>query len=190
MSMKVSRSACWFILTLVLAVSAGASTIEQILKYRNLSAVKVSPDGSRAVFVAAAADVEENAMNSDVWCSTSPRPQPPAHRAPKRDNAPSGRPTAKRIAFLSDRGKESKVNIWMISPEGGEAEAATKFDKLSVSSFRWMPTAPASSSSPPIRRPATKRSARRTRKTSSWWRKTTSTTGSTPSSSAIKNPRS
>ena len=116
--MKVSRSACWFVLTLVLAVSAGASTIEQILKYRNLSAVKVSPDGTRAVFVAAAADVEENAMNSDVWLLDLGSGRSfQLTRAPKRDNAPEWSPDGKRIAFLSDR--KDKVNIWLISPEGG-----------------------------------------------------------------------
>ncbi|HSC78503.1 MAG TPA: S9 family peptidase [Candidatus Acidoferrales bacterium] len=138
--MKASRFACLIILTLALALSASAASIDQILKYRNLSAVKVSSDGTRAVFVAAAADVEENAMNSDVWLVdlTSGRTFQ-LTRAPKRDNAPEWSPDGKRIAFLSDRGKDSKVNIWMISPEGGEAEAATKFDKLSVSSFRWLP---------------------------------------------------
>ncbi len=137
--MKVIRLARVLILLLLaVALPAGAASIDQILKYRNLSAVKVSPDGTRAVFVATAADLQENAMNSDVWLiDLASGRSLQLTRAPKRDNAPEWSPDGKRIAFLSDR--KDKVNIWLISPEGGEAEAATKFDKLSVSNFRWLP---------------------------------------------------
>ncbi len=120
------------------AVSAGANDIAKILTYRSLGNVEVSPGGRRAVFVATVADLEENVMNSDLWLvefATGRSFQ--LTRGPKRDNAPAWSPDGRRIAFLSNRG--GKTNIWLISPEGGEAEAATKFEKLSVSSFQWLP---------------------------------------------------
>jgi dipeptidyl aminopeptidase/acylaminoacyl peptidase len=137
--MKVFRPLLWTVVLLVVGASfAEANDIDKILTYRSLGSVEVSPEGARVVFVATVADLEENVMNSDLWLvefATGRSFQ--LTRGPKRDNAPAWSPDGQRIAFLSNRG--GKTNVWLISPEGGEAEAATKFEKLSVSSFQWLP---------------------------------------------------
>lgn len=117
----------------------GADSIERILKYHTLGEVEVSPDGTRAIFVATLADLEENTMNSDLWLVDLASGRSfQLTRGPKRDNAPAFSPDGRTLAFLSDRGGE-KTNIWLISPEGGEAWPATKFEKLSVAQFEWLP---------------------------------------------------
>ncbi|MFQ5695195.1 MAG: S9 family peptidase, partial [Terriglobia bacterium] len=101
----------------------------------------VSPDGKRAVFVATVADLEENSMNSDVWLVDLESGRSfQLTRGRKRDANPRWSPDGETIAFLSNRGGEkAKTNIWLIEPDGGEAWPATKFDKLSVSAFEWLP---------------------------------------------------
>lgn len=136
---KAIRLSSWLVIMLFAsALLAGAASIDKILTYRGVGDVEVSPDGARAVFVATVADLEENVMNSDLWVvdlATGRSFQ--LTRSPKRDNAPAWSPDGRRLGFLSDR--SGKVNIWLISPDGGEAEPATKFEKMAVSSFEWLP---------------------------------------------------
>lgn len=127
------------LLFLVPLALAGDDSIARLLKYRALDALEVSPDGTRGVFVATLADLEENTMNSDLWLiDLSNGRSFQLTRGPKRDSAPAFSPDGRTLAFLSDRGGE-KTNIWLISPDGGEAWPATKFDKLSVARFEWLP---------------------------------------------------
>ena len=143
-----------FVLSLVLgiALASQATSIEQILKYRTLGDVEISPDGTRAVFVATVADLEENAMNSDLWLvdlATGRHFQ--LTRGPKRDSSPRWAPDQSgRIAFLSDRpgrgkakqkdGEKDKMNLWVIGALGGEAEQVTD-GKSDISSLEWLPDA-------------------------------------------------
>ena len=133
--MKAMRRLAWvWVVLLTGSLLAGANSIDKILTYKAVGGVEASPDGRWVAFTATAADLDENAMNSDVWVvelQTGRSYQ--LTRGAKRDNDPRWSPDGRRLAFLSDRG--GKVNIWLISPDGGEAEPATKFEKLSVSSY-------------------------------------------------------
>jgi dipeptidyl aminopeptidase/acylaminoacyl peptidase len=123
---------------LVVTLCAYATDIDKILNYRTLGDVRLSPDGHRAVFVATVADMDENLLNSDLWVADLETNRSfQLTRSPKRDFAPRWAPDGKKLAFLSDRG--GKTNIWLIAPDGGEAEPATKFEKLSLSGFEWLP---------------------------------------------------
>jgi len=137
--MKAMRRLAWvWVVLLAGAGLAGANSIDKILTYKSVGGVEASPDGRWVAFTATAADLDENAMNSDVWVvelQTGRSYQ--LTRGAKRDNNPKWSPDGSRLAFLSDRG--GKVNIWLISPDGGEAEAGTKFEKMSVSSYEWLP---------------------------------------------------
>ncbi|MFQ5696226.1 MAG: TolB family protein, partial [Terriglobia bacterium] len=103
------------------AALAGATSIDKIMEYRSLGSVEVSPDGKRAVFVATAADFDENVMNSDLWLVELESGRSfQLTRGPKRDNKPRWSPDGTKIAFLSNRNSKN-TNIWLIAPDGGEA---------------------------------------------------------------------
>lgn len=136
--MKAMRYWMFACVLLLVPLSGRANSIDKILTYRSVGGVEASPDGRWVAFTATAADLDENAMNSDVWVvelQTGRSYQ--LTRGAKRDNDPKWSRDGSRLAFLSDR--SGKVNIWLISPDGGEAEAATKFEKLSVASYEWLP---------------------------------------------------
>ncbi|HEX9763699.1 MAG TPA: S9 family peptidase [Candidatus Acidoferrales bacterium] len=136
--MKAARVVFCALALLSVTLTAGASSLEQILKYRELGDLELSPDGARAVFVVTVTDLDENTVNPDLWLVELVSGRHfQLTQSPKRDTAPAWSPDGKRIAFLSDRG--GKTNIWLIAPDGGEAEPATRFEKLSVSAFRWLP---------------------------------------------------
>jgi dipeptidyl aminopeptidase/acylaminoacyl peptidase len=113
-------------------------TLEKLLDYRNIRSVKVSPDGTRAVFVVIKTDFEENTVNPDLWLvdfSSSHSFQ--LTRSLQNESNPAWSPDGRQIAFISNRSGSNQ--IWVISPDGGEAELATKFEKLNVRRFQWMP---------------------------------------------------
>ena len=119
-------------------VLAEGPDLGRSLEYRNLGSVEVSPDGKYAVFVATVADLEENAMNSDLWLAnlgTGGTFQ--LTRSPKGDSQPRWSPDGKEIAFTSSR--KGRPQLFLISPFGGEARQVTKFKKLGVGAYRWLP---------------------------------------------------
>ncbi len=127
-----------FILIGLLALPfAEALTIEEILKYRSLSDVQLSPDGSRAVFVVTTPNLESNVLDSNLWfldVATGEHFRLTA--APKRDWHPRWSPDGKRVAFLSDR--NGKTDIWLMTPRSGEAERVTELEG-GLASFDWLP---------------------------------------------------
>ncbi len=115
-----------------------ADWIDKSLEYKALSQVEVSADAAWAAFVATHADLDENAQNSDVWAIELETERSfQLTRGPKRDDSPQWSPSENKLAFISDR--KDRAAIWLISPDGGEAEQVTKFEKLAVESFQWLP---------------------------------------------------
>lgn len=140
----------WFFLGLTLigwglaVVSAAAPpaskplTIDDVLQYRPVSRAVLSPDGRAVAFVVARADLKENLFNTDVWIvATSPGASPvQLTNGPKRDENPKWSPDGRRLAFLSNR--DGKMQIWLISPTGGEATRLTD-SPTDVADFEWSP---------------------------------------------------
>ncbi len=125
------------LLIALIPVGIGALSIEEIMKYRPIGEVRLSPEGQRAVLVVSTANYEENVFNTDLWLlDLRTKAALQLTRWGKRDNSPRWSPDGKRIAFLSDR--KDKVNIWVISPDGGEAEQVTEA-KSNIGSFEWLP---------------------------------------------------
>lgn len=130
-----------------------ALTIDEIMKYRTIGEVRVSPDGERAVFVVSTVNFDDNVFNTDLWLlDLATKKHFQLTRWGKRDNSPRWSPDGPegsgRIAFLSDRptaggGKDKpaeagKVNIWVLHTEGGEPEQVTDA-KSNIGSFEWLP---------------------------------------------------
>ena len=129
---------CLSIIVFAVALAADGPDLDRLMKYRNLGSVQVSPDGKFVAFVVTAIDLEENANNSDLWLANLDSGKSfQLTRSPKSDSQPRWSPDGKEIAFTSSR--NDRPQIFLISPFGGEARQVTKFKKLGVGQFRWLP---------------------------------------------------
>ena len=112
----------------------------EMLKYRPVSDVQVSPDGKRVAFV-----VRETIMESDkseyrtqIWLgSTDGKESRQVTFADQASGRPRWSPDGKWIAFLSKRG-DKYANVWLLPAAGGEAWRLTTA-KSDVSQTAWSP---------------------------------------------------
>ncbi len=112
-------------------------TVEDVLAFRSLDDVAVSPDGSRVAYVVSERDFEENQVDTDVWVVDADGDEPVRlTRNPGSDSDPTWSPDGSWIAFRSDRGEEPQ--IYGIFPDGGEPWQVTDFE-TGVGDFRFAP---------------------------------------------------
>src|SRR5262245_59734970 len=112
-------------------------TIDDIMKLKTIVDVRISPDGSRVLYVVTEPNLKESNYNSDIWMVASRSGvSVKLTNGPKRDDTPRWSSDGKRIAFISDR--DGKPQIWLINVEGGEASEVTDV-KTGVAAFEWSP---------------------------------------------------
>ncbi len=119
-----------------MAQTAAPITPEQILAFRGLSDVQISPDGERVAFTVT--DPPKGAArNTDIWMfNMRTRDLRRLTTAPKKDSVPRWSPDGQTIAFLSNR--DGKMQIYLLAMDGGEAAQLTE-SKSSIKSFAWSP---------------------------------------------------
>ena len=129
---------CLFAPAAALAQAKRPMTPEDVMAMRNVTDPQLSPDGQWVAYVVTTADTVDNATDADVWLVRADG-STPARRlttSKKNDNAPQWSPDGKRLAFLSAR--EERPQIWMLDPNGGEAERLTD-SKSAIVGFQWSP---------------------------------------------------
>ncbi len=112
-------------------------TPEQCLKIKNISAVRVSPDGSKVAYT-----VREAVMTDDrseyinqVWiCNADGSNHIQLTKNDKGSSNPQWSPDGKWIAFTSSR--DNKTNLYLLPVGGGEAEKITDV-KTGVGNYQW-----------------------------------------------------
>ena len=110
---------------------------EQCLKLKNITAVRVSPDGNKILYT-----VREAVMTDDrseyvnqVWmCNADGSNAIQLTKGDKNSSNPKWSPDGKWIAFTSLR--DSKTNLYILPVGGGEAEKVTDV-KSSVGNYEW-----------------------------------------------------
>src|SRR5258708_359777 len=137
------------ILTLFLALPALAArqvTIDDLMKYKSVNAVEISPDGHRAAVVVAEPDFDENTMRTNIYLVDSAMGAATRlTNGPRHDSDPRWSPDGKWIAFISDRdnkpalpARTGKKQVWIISPAGGEAWQLTR-ERTEITAVEWAP---------------------------------------------------
>ncbi len=110
---------------------------EQVMKMKNISAVEVSPDGSKVVYTvreAVMTDDRSEYVNQIYIANTDGSNAVQLTRNDKNNSSPKWSPEGKWIAFTSNR--DGKNNLYRIAVEGGEAEKLTDV-KTGINSFDW-----------------------------------------------------
>jgi dipeptidyl aminopeptidase/acylaminoacyl peptidase len=112
-------------------------TVDDIMAIRNLSDVRLSPDGNWALYVVSVPNLERNIHDSDIYLISKKGGEPVRLTTGLgRDDHPRWSPDGSRIAFMSDR--SGRPQVWTIVPSGGEAVQLTTLTS-EAGTFKWSP---------------------------------------------------
>jgi dipeptidyl aminopeptidase/acylaminoacyl peptidase len=151
---RIHAAACAFSLCIAPANSLRGQqakrgiTPEDYLSFQSAGDPHLSPDGKVVAYVVTTIDPKKNRRESAVWLvevdgSTLPRR---ISAEGFSSNSPRWSPDGKTLAMLSARsvdaappaGETAKPQIYLLSMNGGEGVAFTKF-KNAVQSYQWSP---------------------------------------------------
>ena len=127
---------------------AKSFAIEDYFKGQTFGAVCISSNAKQVVYVLQEVALDQNRRRSNLFLADveTGRSFQLTNGAGKNDS-PCWSPNGEWLAFLSDRpdpkrkfGDRSRAQIWLIRPDGGEAECLTR-SKSAVSGFKWSPEA-------------------------------------------------
>ena len=101
---------------------------------------QLSPDGRLAAVTVVSSDREANQARSAIWVaatdgSTEPRA---ITRGSGRDQRPRFSPDGRRLAFLSNRDREWRNDLYALNVDGGEAARVARLPR-GVVDFDWSP---------------------------------------------------
>src|SRR5580692_5139049 len=127
------------------AAASSTPSIDQSLEWNGAFNPKLSPDGKRVVYEVQKTNWEENAFERNLWIvDVATGESHPLTTAKKSSTNAAWSPDGKWIAFLSDRPgqikgtPEDKKQLYVISPDGGEALQLTKAES-GVNALDWAP---------------------------------------------------
>jgi Tol biopolymer transport system component len=108
-----------------------------VIELKNAGSPALSPDGRHIAFSVETTDGQENRYDSEIGLSRDGRP---AFQLTQTADGSSGNykwsPDGRWLAFTADRG--DKNQLYLISPEGGEARRLTDIDE-GAGNYEWSP---------------------------------------------------
>jgi dipeptidyl aminopeptidase/acylaminoacyl peptidase len=117
-------------------------TALDLMKVANVSAPRISPDGTRVVYAVSEVKTEKDKewkSVSQVWVVPIGGGEARQFtRGDKSASAPDWSPDGTLLAFLSDREKDGERQVWMMRADGGEAWPVTSH-KGGITAFRFSP---------------------------------------------------
>jgi dipeptidyl aminopeptidase/acylaminoacyl peptidase len=115
-------------------------TIDDLFKIKLASDPQISPDGQLVAVVLTTPDLACDKYRSQIWLVPTDGSTPARQFTfgESRDRSPRWAPDGKSIAFVSDRDKEKKDQLYLISIAGGEARRLTE-NALKPSAPIWSP---------------------------------------------------
>jgi dipeptidyl aminopeptidase/acylaminoacyl peptidase len=120
-------------------------TLDEFLNAADITAARISPDGTSAVVEITTPDWQNNRFSKDLWLYTPAAGlKPLTHTG--HDSSPLFSPDGRFLAFLSDRPlpnadqpeKDQPARIWIIPTTGGEAFPLYR-EPLDPHTFAWTP---------------------------------------------------
>ncbi len=128
-----------------------APSVDQILAIKRAGSPEISPDGRWVAYTIRQTNWDDNAYDTQIWLADATTGDPrqaqvgvsssnPATRqltnAKNSSQSPAWSADGVKLAFISDR--TDKRQVYLISPQGGEAEALTSVED-GVGAFAWSP---------------------------------------------------
>ena len=120
-----------------MALPRAVPTADQVLSLKRAGSPEISPDGRWVAYTIRETNWDENAYETEIWladATTGATRQ--LTNGKKSSESPAWMPDGSRLAFISDR--TDKRQIYLISPQGGEADALTTLED-GVGGFAWSP---------------------------------------------------
>lgn len=151
--MRPARTAFVFVLAGFLmsaaTLSAQQAPARRAITLDDLHAIKAvgdpqpSPDGAWIAYTVAAADVEKDKRNTDIWMVSADGTRTlQLTFTPDGESAPRWSPDGKYLSFIATRGTEDEKKkggqVWLLDRNGGEAQKLTDIDG-GVSEYAWSP---------------------------------------------------
>lgn len=117
----------------------GAPDFREVIALSEVDDAAISPNGLAVAYRVERTDWEENRFDSEIWLARRGSPTVQLTRTEdgsSRDARWS--PDGQWIGFLADRGDDGAPQLYVIRPDGGEAQPLTAVEG-GVASFRWGP---------------------------------------------------
>ena len=116
---------------------AVAESFRAQISLNSASGPRISPDGSMIAYTVTSADWENNRFDREIWV-VGAGGEPFQLTRTESGNSSGHRwsPDGSRLGFIADRGDDAQ--IYLIRPQGGEAEPLTSHDG-GINSFRFSP---------------------------------------------------
>lgn len=123
---------------LTFAQKGASTTFEQVIALRNVGTPIVSPDGQHILYTVTSTDWKENGYDTEIWLARSGEEPFQLTRSSKSSStSPKWSPDGKWIAFSSSR--NDKTQIFVIRPNGGEAQQVSFEEDGVGGGFEWSP---------------------------------------------------
>ena len=131
---------CYVVLLPVVSALAAAPrgvTAEDYLAFKNVTDVKISPDGRQVAYVVTAVNAKDNRRESQIWIVPRDGSRPGRQFTTGSSvRQPRWKPDGSSLAFVSTR--PDKPQVFELPLSGGEARQLTKLDN-GVETFQWSP---------------------------------------------------
>ena len=113
-------------------------TVEGLWGIRRVGVPTISPDGNNACATVTAYDMDKNEGSGELWLFPTDGGKARRLAAGDKDSDPHWSPDGKWIAFTAKRKDDQEPQIYLIAPDGGEANRLTNV-ATGASALRWFP---------------------------------------------------